>query len=154
MEIKSSLLHKICAFFAIKRCKTRSHFVTMFATWYFISHRAVSNTGATVINKFLLSYTVVLYWNKALWLYTTSHMTILTNKNALFQHIYAKTGGGSMLTKSALAKYVISSKGVCMVVLNKCTIFGQHKVVWSIHSGDMQFGEQKFQINLDPSKFV
>ena len=32
-----------------------------------------------------------------------------------------------------------------MVVLNKCTIFGQH-TVHSICLGDMQFGQQQFQL--------
>ena len=48
--------------------------------------------------------------------------------------------------QTGLTKSMVSSKGVHMVVLNECTIFGQHiLVVLSIRLGDMQFGQQKFK---------
>ena len=45
----------------------------------------------------------------------------------------------SGLTECVLTECVLSSNGVCMVVLNKCTIFGQH-TNHSISLGTMQFG--------------
>ena len=54
----------------------------------------------------------------------------------------------SRLTKCVLALCYVTSIGACAVGLYRWTILSQHSS-WSIGLGDLQFGQQKFQWNLD-----